>query len=191
MHPLLTRRVCVCVSEFPLSLQAARVTLPPEAAKRTKSFICFGFCFSVRWSKRCFHSADKWDSGVCVRERERNMFLWAVSYSCFWVCCCCYPWLTQKEIPCFPRRDALCHLFLSQSKTSENSNCTAALLYHALLGRNSRDSIGSVVNPGYSQSVTGDYCTASELQTSACNLNPSESHLAFICPVLPWRCCLW
>lgn len=144
------KHVCLCVRVSPVII--SRMGHPAlRGCQQTKYLICFGFCFSVRWSKLCFHSVDKWDSGetihgVCVclfeRKEERkegrgsdraHMLFCAVSYSCFWVCFCCYPWLMLKEIPCFPHRDTLCHLFLSESTTSENSNCMSALLYHTLL----------------------------------------------------------
>lgn len=140
------------------------------SCQQTKRFICFDFSVllshGVEW---CFHCADKWDSveNTDLRKKKETVTVraWkflrahAVSYSCFWVCCCCYPWLIQKEIPRFPHRDTLTLTVTCSSVRAQQLKTVTAcplcsitpsrpscLLPQCRLGRNYRDSISSVVN---------------------------------------------
>lgn len=76
----------------------------------------------------------------------------------------------------------LCHLLFNTQ--SENTNWLCFILPACpAFCRNGQDNIGSAANRDYSQSVIRDYCMALVLQTSACNLNLTRSHLAFICKI--------
>lgn len=76
----------------------------------------------------------------------------------------------------------LCHLLFNTQ--SENTNWLCFILPACpAFSRNGQDNIGSAATRDYSQSVIRDYCMALVLQTSACNLNLTRSHLAFICKI--------
>lgn len=76
----------------------------------------------------------------------------------------------------------LCHLLFNTQ--SENTNWLCFILPACpAFSRNGQDNIGSAATRDCSQSVIRDYCMALVLQTSACNLNLTRSHLAFICKI--------
>lgn len=211
------KHVCLCVRVSPVII--SRMGHPAlRGCQQTKYLICFGFCFSVRWSKLCFHSVDKWDSGetihgvcVCLFERKEERKEGAVTglicffvhfhihvFECVFVATHDSCWrkslvspIETHSVTCSSVRAQHLKTVTACQLCSITPSCPSSLLPQCRLSRNNRDSISSVVTPGYSQSVIRDYCMASVLQTSACNLNLTQSHLAFICPGLPRRCCLW
>ena len=125
-------------------------------------------------------------STLCLGRDSDTGALISTSHSCFRVCYVAILYDSREGNPCFPHRDKLCHMFLCLSTTSDNSNSSARsrppVTPVSRLSRNIPDRISSVVTPGYSQSVIRDYGTAWALQTSACNPNLTQSHLAFNCP---------
>lgn len=112
--------------------------------------------------------------------------------SCF-LCMCSFMFLSlflllpvthaHEGNPCFPIETCtLCHLLFNTQ--SENTNWLCFILPACpAFSRNGQDNIGSAATRDYSQSVIRDYCMALVLQTSACNLNLTRSHLAFICKI--------
>lgn len=81
--------VCMCVRVSPAII--GRMGHPAlRCCQQTITFICFGFFFSIWWSKWYFHSADKGDPGetlVCVhvwekeREEETVTYVFVCMYS--------------------------------------------------------------------------------------------------------------